>query len=124
MALTESEFVELLTTTCPETQATVDEHLSVNDNEVLIHLLVADIRRFAIDRFEVHDTVPLNRCLIAVSTGLTDGDEHVENAIAVSFVEDTGWWDPEMKPFIAIWPSPLLEEAKRQRDWRPQAPDG
>lgn len=119
VGLTAQDFVELLTAACPKARGIVDEHLRDNDNEVLLHLLVADIRRFAIERFEVHDTTTLKQCLDVMSTGLTDGDDHVENAVAVCFVEDTGWWDPEMKPFMAAWPSPLVAEAKRQREWRP-----
>ena len=44
--------------------------------------------------------------------------EYVENAMAVSFVEDAGWWDPKMEPFMAAWPLPLREEADRQATWR------
>lgn len=58
----------------------------------------------------------------SVGAGLTDGNERVENAVAVSFVEDTGWWDDAMAPFIAAWPEPLRAEARRQRDWRPGEP--
>lgn len=119
MPLNESSFVEELVAACPEIQVIVNQHLSDNDHELLLHLLVADIRRFAIERFDAHDAATLERCLDAISMGLTDGDERVENAVAVSFVEDTCWWDPEMGSFIAAWPSPLRAEANRQREWRP-----
>jgi hypothetical protein len=48
-------------------------------------------------------------------TGLREGDEAVENAVAVSFVEDTDWWDDSMRLFIARWPTGLAEEVERQR---------
>jgi hypothetical protein len=35
--------------------------------------------------------------------------------MAVSFVEDTGWWEPEMHPFIAAWPDELAHERAYQR---------
>lgn len=118
MVLSALEFLRMLGAACPETKAIVDAHLRDLDNELLLHVLIADVRRFAIERFEANDTSKLTCCLDVVATGLTDGDEYVENAVAVSFVEDTGLWDPEMEPFIAMWPSPLLVEAKRQRAWR------
>ena len=117
--MTKEQFVALLTAACPETVPILDEHLSDNDNELLLHLLMADTRRFCIDRFEAGDGEVLSRCLDALAKGLTDGDEYVDNAVAVCFVEDTGLWDPLMEPFIATWPAPLREEAERQRNWRP-----
>ncbi len=117
MPITVAGFVDLLTQSCPETVPIVAEHLIDHDNEVLLHLLIADVRRFSIERFEEGDTAALRLCLDVVAQGLTDGDEHVVNAVAVSFVEDTGWWDPLMQPFMATWPAPLRDEAERQRKW-------
>jgi len=51
-------------------------------------------------------------------TGLREGDERVENAVAVSFVEDTPWWDPDRSAFIASWSPALRAEAER---WRSEA---
>ncbi len=119
MSITASDFVKLLTQSCRQTKEIVEDHLRDFDNEILVHLLIADIRRFCIERFEAQDTDVLERCLGAIGLGLTDGDEDLENAIAVSFVEDTGWWDPLMEPFIATWPLPLQAEAKRQKEWAP-----
>jgi hypothetical protein len=121
VTLTADEFVAQLVETCPGFRPCLDEHLQDNE-EVLLHLLVADVLRFAISKFEESSEDDLARCLAAVATGLTDGDEQVENAVAVSFVEDTGWWDDTMAPFIATWPEPLKAEAQRQRAWRPGKP--
>jgi hypothetical protein len=115
VAITVAEFVELLTESCPETVPIVAEHLTDNNNELLLHLLIADVRRFSIERFESDDGDVLRRCLNVVARGLTDGDEYVENAMAVSFVEDIGWWDPSVLAFMAPWPPLLLGEAERQR---------
>jgi len=45
-----------------------------------------------------------------VATGLSQGDDHVHHAVPVSFVEDTGWWEPEMQAFIATWPAELVHQ--------------
>jgi hypothetical protein len=63
---------------------------------------IADIRRFAIEAFQIGPTDVLERLLSVVSRALVQGTEDVRNAIAVSFVEDTGWWDPPMQSFIEI----------------------
>ena len=46
---------------------------------------------------------------------MSDGNDHVQNAIGVSFVEDTPLWDPTMEPYIATWPQALQTEAAKQR---------
>jgi hypothetical protein len=119
VAITVDEFVSLLTESCPEMAPIVAEHLDDHDEEVLLHLLVAPVRRFSMERFEADDADVLARCLNVVARGLTDGDEYVVNAVAVSFVEDTGWWDQSMRPFIAKWPTALQEEAERQQQASP-----
>lgn len=50
---------------------------------------------------------------------MREGDERVENAVAVSFVEDTPLWDESRHAFIERWPPALSAEAERQRNWRP-----
>lgn len=118
VAMTEREFVARLSTVCPETQPIVDEHLADFDNEILLHVLIADVRRFAIASFEGEHIELLKRCLDVVDTGMSDGDDYVRNAIGVSFVEDTPLWDAEMRPYVATWPAALRDEAERQRNWR------
>ncbi len=117
--MTKDEFVARLVAACPETRLILDEHLADFENEILLHLLIADVRRFAIAAFEDGDIDVLRRCLDAVGTGMSDGDDYVQNAIGVSFVEDTPLWDATMGPYIATWPVPLKDEAERQRKWRP-----
>lgn len=102
----------------PETQTIVVEHLADNDG-LLLHLLIADLRRFALAAYQSGRSEVLGRLLSLLSGALTNGTEDVENAIAMSFVEDTGWWDPAMRGFIESWPAPLKEEARRQEAWRP-----
>jgi hypothetical protein len=117
--MTKDEFVARLLVACPESQPIVDEHLADFENDILLHLLIADVRRFAIAAFEAGDIDVLRRCLDAVGTGMSDGDDYVQNAIGVSFVEDTPLWDATMGPYLATWPVPLKEEAEHQRKWRP-----
>lgn len=108
------DFVDLLLRTVPEATALHRQHLEYNFGELLLHLLVADVRRLALQAFQRGDKGLLRRCLEVMETSLVDGDARVENAVAVSFVEDTGWWDPNMQPFIATWPSRLRDEVDRQ----------
>ena len=49
---------------------------------------------------------------------LADGDAALDNAVAVSFVEDSGWWEPGKKDYLASWPSTLTVELNRQRGAR------
>jgi hypothetical protein len=61
----------------------------------------------------------LQRLLDVVNRALLNGTDYVNNAVAVSSVEDTGWWDPAMQPFIESWPAGLQAEARRQQDQGP-----
>jgi len=96
----------------------VEEHLHDNDGELLLHLLTADLRRLAIAWLAEGHVERMQRLLTCVETGLLHGDEAVRNAMAVSFVEDTGWWLPEMRAFIGAWPAGLARELNRQRSGR------
>jgi len=118
VALSASEFLASLTEAVPEAQPVVEEHLADQAGELLLHLLMGDLRRLAITTFEQGDADLLRRLLAVIDAGLREGDEYVENAVAVSFVEDTGWWEPETRPFIATWPSALQAEVDRQKSWR------
>jgi hypothetical protein len=118
VALTATDLLDTPAREVPETQPVVDEHLEDNDG-LLLHLLTADLRRYAIQSFDFGKGDVLDRLLAVVDVALRDGTDDVQNAMAVSFVEDTGYWDPAMQPFVAVWPSSLRAEAERQPDWRP-----
>jgi hypothetical protein len=85
---------------------------------LLLHLLVADLRRFAIAAFDAGDFGSSRRLLTVVDQALADADEAVDKAICVLFVEDVGWWDPAMQPFIATWPAGLTADLERRRGAR------
>ncbi|MDQ3643705.1 MAG: hypothetical protein M3450_20120 [Actinomycetota bacterium] len=116
--MTSTEFVEGLVGMAAETRALVDEHLKDHYGEVLLHLLIGDLRRFLLAAFKQGDERVLQRCLDHLDLALRDGDSEVENAVAVSFVEATGWWDPSMRAFIDTWPPALRAEADRQEAGR------
>jgi hypothetical protein len=95
----------------------VDEHLATND-ELTLHLLVADLRREAEAAHQSRDEDLRDSILALMDSALADGDEALENAAAVSFVEDSGWWEPGNGDYLACWPATLTEELNRQRGTR------
>ena len=115
--MTATDFLDALARDVPECQSVVVEHLEDNDG-VLLHLLVADLRRFAIKSFDAGQSDVTDRLLALVDVALREGTDDVQNAMAVSFVEDTGWWDRSMQPFIEAWPAGLRAEVDRQRSHR------
>lgn len=117
--MTSTDFLDALARDVPESQPLVEEHLKDND-ELLLHLLTADLRRFAVQSFDAGQSDVLQRLLALVDAARSEGADDLENAIAVSFVEDTGWWDPATQPFIDAWPTGLQAEVERQRSWRPR----
>ena len=115
MSLTASEFVGSLTAQVPETAVTINEHLADQGGELLLHLLMGDLRLLAIEWFRTGQTDALERLFSVLEQGLGRGDEYVANAVAVSFVEDLGWWEPETQPLVDALPAGLLAEVERQR---------
>ena len=81
----------------------------------MLHLLMSDLRLLAIDWFRTGQAETLKRLLSVLEQGLVRGDEYVANAVAVSFVEDLGWWKPETQPLVDALPAGLLAEVERQR---------
>lgn len=118
--LTKRAFVVALLDAVPECKPVVTEHWNDFDGDVLLHLLVADVRRLSEDAWRRQDHALMCRCLDFLDLALRTGDEYVENAVAVSFLEDTGWWDSAVSDYIAAWPPALAAEVERQR----QHPDG
>lgn len=113
--MTASDFVNRLTADVPDAGEVVAQHLADNDGELLIHLLLPDLLRYCVRVFHGGDGMASARCLSAVSTALVGGDEHLRNAVQVSFVEYVGAEPGETSAFIATWPQPLLDELAEQR---------
>jgi len=116
--MTPTDFVSQVRAADPRLSAIVDEHLADND-ELLLHLLVADLRRQAEAANESRDFGLRDGVLALMDSALANGDEALNNAVAVSFVEDSGWWEPGKADYLACWPEALTLELNRQRDARP-----
>lgn len=101
---------------CEGARPIIDEHRAEWGAGLLPTLLVADLRRHVEKRFEADRAHCA--CVDALAAGLVEGDASVRNAIAVSFVEDTAWWEPEQRAFVASWPKAVSDEADRQRQLR------
>lgn len=82
---------------------------------MLLHVLVADLRRFCLEAWQEGRAAVLTRCLDFLDLALKSDDDAVQNAIAVSLVEDIGLWDETVEPFVACWPAALAAESQRQR---------
>jgi hypothetical protein len=117
--MTADDFVAALLNDVPEVQPIVREHMEDND-ELLLHLLTAGLRRYAMQAFDSGDSDALGRLLYVIDRALREGNDPGNNAMAVSFVEDTPWWDEAMQPFIARWPEGLRAEADTQRGGPPR----
>jgi len=99
-----------------DTRRILEEHIADND-EVLAPLLVGDLRRRAEELYARGDDDQLSALLEILNSALRDGDEYLNNAVAVSFVEDARIWDPTVQSFVESWPRDLTVEAERQRRW-------
>ena len=113
--MTAQEFVDRLVVAVPETRDLVAEHLEDQSGELLLHLMMADLLRFAVAQYHVGQADVSARCLKSVDDAFRLGDEYVENAVAVSFVENAGLGEGETADFIAAWPRVLAEERVRQQ---------
>jgi hypothetical protein len=102
----------------PEFGPVIDEHLAYHAG-LLRHVLFGDLTRFVLAANERGDHELVERCLRFLDLALRDGDDEVENLVAVSFVENVEPWDDGAWEFIGSWPAALRAEAARQRGWRP-----
>jgi hypothetical protein len=101
----------------------VQEHFADND-DLLLHILMADVLRFTVAAYGRGDVRLSQRCLAFVEQALLAGDAAVVNAVELSFVEGVGAFPGETPAFIASWPSALLQEkTKQDREWARQHRD-
>ena len=119
MSVTQASFVTQLLAEVPEAGGVVSEHLSDQEGELLLHLLMADLLRFTVQAFHAGQSDLTLRTLEFVDSSLREGDEAVVNAVAVSFVENVGFGEGETPAFLAAWPRGLLAEKARQEAWTP-----
>ena len=108
-----AEFVEELLATVPQAAGAVEDSCA-DDGTVLVHLLLPDLNRLTVSAFHADDLDLTARVLALVGRGLVEGDEYLENAVAVSFVEHFGAGEGETEDLLALWPRPLRDELTRQ----------
>lgn len=113
-SLSPPEFVEVLRGAVPTVGTILDEHVDEHGG-LLIHVLLPDVLRFAAGCFADGDVYTSSRVLDVVDRALKEGDEHLLNAVAVSFVESVGAYPDETPEFIASWPPALLAEYREQQ---------
>jgi hypothetical protein len=114
--ITETTFLPRLFERVPESRDVYNEHLD-GYGEFLLHLFMADLLRFAVSLFQAQEREILRRLLSFIEDCLVDGDVAINNAVAVSFVENVGAEPGETSEFIATWPRGLLAERDRQLSW-------
>ncbi|PZS15651.1 MAG: hypothetical protein DLM57_12235 [Pseudonocardiales bacterium] len=94
------QFAELLRERVPEAEPLLSENLDI-DGKMLLHLLMADLLRLAVEQFHANNGELAARLLDLVDQALRAGDTYVENAVAVSFVEHAGAFKGETLEFLA-----------------------
>jgi hypothetical protein len=115
MPLNEEEAVAVILEALPEFRPTHDEHISDFD-ELLPHLLMSDLARFTVAADRSGDLTLVDRALAVVEQIYVNGDDRVENVVAVSFVEHLrAENEPGEREVLARFPAALAEELHRQR---------
>ena len=117
MMIDAADFLDRLDAISPEIGRMISDHLVENEGELLLHLLVADVRRVVENAYQARDRELVRRCLAVLDEALRDGDDQVTNAVAVSFVEGIAFDLPRRA--IRSWPETLRNEAERMLAWRP-----
>jgi hypothetical protein len=111
--ITQERFTLELLEAVPEARSTVDEHLA-DYAELLLHLLMSDLLRLAVGTYHRDERDVTKRLLAFVDRALREGDDRVENAVCVSFIENAGAYEGETDAFLATWPAGLRDELERQ----------
>jgi hypothetical protein len=105
--VTPQAFVALLVAAHQKSAELVREHYADYD-DLLIHLLMADVLRLCVSEFAAGNRALSDRLLEMVNTALRQGDPRLVNAVLVSFVEHAGYGEGEPPEFLATWPDDLL----------------
>lgn len=114
--ISRSDFVATLLADVPQSADLVQEHLADYDGELLLHILMYDLLKRTVSLYTDGKEDEARQLLEFVDRCLRDGDEHVENAVAVSFVEDYGYRPDEPDALLRLWPPGLRNELKRQEE--------
>ena len=103
------DFVADLIRLVPELEPAYREHVVFNE-DLLPHLFIGDVARFAIERASERNNEPmLARLLGCLEERLANGPEEVRELIVVSFVENL---QGEVPTILALAPAmgPLLKQ--------------
>jgi hypothetical protein len=73
----------------------------------LLHLQVSEFRQLTQDAIEAHSREVLSTCFQIATTALREGDEHLRNAIYVSYLEDLDFSSDAAKQAKELMPSEL-----------------
>lgn len=92
--------------TFPDLTERFGEHLSDNDGEVLPHVFMADIERWA-EQLVQSDPAMLEHLLKSLSDAYSGGPRSVRDLIGVSFVEELPYPDEPNAEIRAMLPAPL-----------------
>lgn len=111
--ITRDSFVDNLLAVMSEVAETVRGHLDDQEGELLLHLLMADLLRLTVRVFRDGREDVARRLLEFVDHCLSEGDEYVQNAVSVSFVEDYGFGPDEPEALLSLWPAGLRAELGR-----------
>lgn len=112
-SFTYKSIAQQLTTAVPEFEPFLIEHTK-DYGEVLSHVLFGDLTRFVLREHAADRREVVHRCLRFLERAARYGDDKVVNLVAVSFVENVGPWNIELRRFISNWPSRLRELAAEQ----------
>lgn len=91
--MTERQFFERLERVAPELRSLRSEHEADNDGDLLGHLLIEDVLRWACAAVDSTPTV-VDAVLDEMARSLQHGDDAVSNTISVSFLEGLGLGHP------------------------------
>ena len=111
-AMTKQAMVDRLLAAVPEFAGVLAEHLEDNEGELLGHPLMFGLVQFMEEARRAGSDELVARIIAFADEALRTGDDYVENAICVSFVEMVGPWEPEQQEFISTWPAALQDEAR------------
>ena len=118
----QQRFFERLERAAPELRSLRSEHEADNNGDLLGHLLIADILRWACAAL---DSKPgaVDAVLEEIARSLQPGDDPVSSMISVSILENLGQGDPRELAIRTRLPRKLREELERMESWRPGSAD-
>ena len=109
------DFSNALAASVPEAQPLIDDN--VDDEGLIVHQLMFELRLLAATAFASNNSDLADRVLATVNAAWIDGDDHLRNAVALSFIDAPDPLAWESGDFLATWPQPLMEEYRRQVTW-------